>query len=73
MYQITQKNVIFSYSTKLLKCWGKFQSSYETNKSMKNIMRQILEGVNILDRHMPDGQFYLFLQLFSNTEKMSLN
>ena len=71
--KITQKNVIFSYSIKLLKHWGKFQSSYETNKSMENIMRRILEEVIILDRHKSDGQLYLFLHLFSSTEKICLN
>ena len=42
-------------------------------KSLENIMRLMLEGVVMSDRHMLDGQMYSFLQLFSNTEKMSLN
>ena len=40
---------------------------------MENIMRLILEEVIMSDRHKSDGQFYLFLQLFFNTEKISLN
>ena len=42
-------------------------------KSLENIMRLMLEGVVMSDRHMLDGQMYSFLQLFSNTEKMSLD
>ena len=42
-------------------------------KSMENIMRLILEEVIMSDRHMLEGQLYLFLQLFLNTEKISLN
>ena len=41
--------------------------------SMENILRLILEKVIMPDRHMSDGQLYLFLQLFFNTEKISLN
>ena len=52
----TQKNAIFSYFIKLLECWGKFQTSYETNKSVGNIMRLILEEVIMSDRHMSNGQ-----------------
>ena len=37
------------------------------------MMRLILEEVIISDRHMSDGQLYLFLQLFVNAEKISLN
>ena len=66
--KITQKNVIFSYFIKLLKYWGKFQSPYETNKPVGNIMRLILEEVIISDRHMSDGQLHLFVQLFLNAE-----
>ena len=33
----------------------------------------MLEEVIISDRHMSDGQMYSFLQLFFNTEKISLN
>ena len=62
--KITQKKVIFYYFIKLLEHCGKFQFSYETNKSMENIMRLILEEVIMLDRHMSDGQLYLFLQHF---------
>ena len=40
---------------------------------MENIMRLIPEEVIMSDRHKSDGQFYLFLQLFFNTEKISLN
>ena len=42
-------------------------------KSVENIMRLILEEVIMSDRHMSDEQFCLFLQLFFNTEKISLN
>ena len=41
--------------------------------SMENILRLILEKVIMPDRHMSDGQLYSFLQLFFNTEKISLN
>ena len=54
--KITQKNAFFSYFTKLLEYCGKFQSSYETNKPVGNIMRLILEKVIMSDRHMSDGQ-----------------
>ena len=40
---------------------------------MEKTMRLILEGVIMSDRHMSDGQMYSFLQLFFNTEKVSLN
>ena len=30
--KISQKNVIFSYFTKLYEYWGNFQSPYETRK-----------------------------------------
>ena len=40
---------------------------------MENLMRLILEEVIMSDRHMLDGQLYLFLQLFFNTEKIILN
>ena len=33
----------------------------------------MLEEVIMLDRDISDGQMYSFLQLFFNTEKMSLN
>ena len=33
----------------------------------------MLEEVIMPDRHMSDGQRYSFLQLFFNTEKISLN
>ena len=46
----------FSYFVKLLEYWGKFQSSYETNKSIGNITGLILEEVIMSDRHMSDGQ-----------------
>ena len=41
-------------------------------KSMENIRRLILEEVFMSDRYMSDGQMYSFLQLFFNTEKISL-
>ena len=67
--KITQNNVLFSYFIKLYEYWGNFQSSYETKKSsMEKIMRQMLEEVIV-----SDGQIYSFLQLFFNTEKLSLN
>ena len=34
--KITQKNVIFCYFVKFYSYNGKFQSSYETKKSMEN-------------------------------------
>ena len=40
---------------------------------MEKIMRIMLQEVIMLDRHMSDGQMYPFLQLFFNTEKISLN
>ena len=40
---------------------------------MQNIMRLMLEEVIMSDRHISDGQLYLFLQHFFNTEKISLN
>ena len=40
---------------------------------MENIMRLILEEVIMSDRHMSDGQLYVFLQLFFNNEKIRLN
>ena len=46
----------FSYFIKLLEYWGKSQSFYETNKSLGNVMRLILEEVIVSDRHMSDGQ-----------------
>ena len=46
----------FSYFIRLLEHWGKFQSSYEKNKTVGNIMSLILEKVIISDRHMSDGQ-----------------
>ena len=36
-------------------------------------MRLMLEEVIMSDRHMSDGQMYSYLQLFFNTEKISLN
>ena len=51
----TQKNVTFSYSTKLYEYWGNFQSSCETKKSMENVMRLMLEEVNMSDRHTSNG------------------
>ena len=66
-------NVIFSHFIKFQGYLGKFQSSYETKKPMENLMRLILEEVIMSDRHMLDGQLYLFLQLFFNTEKIILN
>ena len=71
--KISQRNIIFSYFIKLLEYQGKFQSSYETNKSVGNIMRLILEEVIMSDRHMSDEQLWLFLQVFFNTERISLN
>ena len=38
---------------------------------MENIMRLILEELIMTDRYMSDGQLYLFLQLFFNTEKLA--
>ena len=69
--KITQNNVLlfFSYFIKLYEYWGKLQSSHETKQSsMEKIMRLMLEEVI-----MSDGQMYSFLQLFFNTEKISLN
>ena len=39
---------------------------------MKKIMRLMLEEVIMSDRHMLDGQMYSFLQVFFNTEKITL-
>ena len=39
---------------------------------MENIMKQFPKKVIMSDRHMPDGQLYSFLQIFFNTEKISL-
>ena len=36
-------------------------------------MRLMLEEVTMSDRRMSDGQMHSFLQLFFNTEKISLN
>ena len=38
---------------------------------MENIMRLVLEELIMADRYMSDGQLYLFLQLFFNTEKLA--
>ena len=35
-------------------------------------MKQFLKKVIMSDRHMSDGQLYSFLQIFFNTEKISL-
>ena len=40
---------------------------------MVKVMRLMLEIVIMSDRHMSDGQAYSFLQLFFNTENISLN
>ena len=40
---------------------------------MEKIMRLMLEEVTMSDWHMSDRQMYSFLQLFCNTEKISLN
>ena len=40
---------------------------------MEKIIRLMLEEVIMSDRHMSDGQMNSFLQLFFNTEKISLN
>ena len=45
----------------------------QKKSSIKKIMRLILEEVIMSDRHMSDGQMYLFLQLCFNTEKIRLN
>ena len=42
-------------------------------KSMKNIMKLILEEIIMPVRHMWNGQLYSFLQLFFKTEKITLN
>ena len=67
--KITQKNVIFSYFIKLQEYWGNFQSSYETKKSIENILRLILDEAVMSDRHMLDGQKFA---TFFNTEKNEL-
>ena len=48
--KITQKNAIFPYFIKIQKYWGNFRSSYETKKSMENVMGLILEEVIMSDR-----------------------
>ena len=40
---------------------------------MEKITRLILGKVIMSDRHMSDGQMYLFLQLRFKTEKIRLN
>ena len=45
----------------------------QKKSSMEKIMRLMLEEVIMSYRHMSDGQMYSFLQLFFNTEKISLN
>ena len=40
---------------------------------MEKILRLMLEELIVSGRHMSDGQMYPFLQLFFNTEKISLN
>ena len=60
----------FSYFIRLLEHWGKFQSSYEKNKTVGNIMSLILEKVIISDRHMSDGQLWLFLQIFLTLKEL---
>ena len=67
--KITQKNVIFSYFIIQQEYWGNFQSSYETKKSMENILRLILDEAVMSDRHMLDGQKFA---TFFNTEKNEL-
>ena len=69
--KITQKNINFPYFIKLQEYWGNFESSYETNNPMENIMRLILEKFIMSDRHMSDGQLYSFLQLFSTLKKLA--
>ena len=66
--KITQKNVIFLISSDYWNTWVNFNLLMR-HKYMKNIMRLILEEVIMLNRHMLDGQLYLFF----NTEKISLN
>ena len=52
----------------------KTQFSYETKKSsMSKIMKLILDQVFMSDRHMSDGQMYLFLQIFSTRKKNRLD
>ena len=41
--------------------------------SMEKIMGLMPEEVIMSDRHISDGQMYSVLQLFFNTEKISLN
>ena len=38
---------------------------------MEKIMTLMLEEVIMLDRHMPDGQMYSYLQLFSTLKKLA--
>ena len=45
----------------------------QKKSSMEKIMRLMLEELIMSYRHMSDGQMYSFLQLFFNTEKISLN
>ena len=64
----------FLVSSNYYEYWRNFQSSYGTKKSsMKKIMRLMLEEVIMSDRNMSDGQMCSFLQLFFDTEKISLN
>ena len=64
----------FVVSSNYRNIWVTFKSSYETKKfSMENIIRLMLEEIIMSDRLLSDGQIYSFLQLFFNTEKISLN
>ena len=45
----------------------------DKKSSMEKIMGVRLEEVIMWHRHISDGQMYSFLQLFFNTEKVSLN
>ena len=40
---------------------------------MEKMTRLILDKVIVLDRHMSNGQMYLFLQLFSKSKNVRLN
>ena len=64
----------FVVSSNYRNIWVTFKSSYETKKfSMENIIRLMLEEIIMSDRLLSDVQIYSFLQLFFNTEKISLN
>ena len=50
-----------------------FNFLLDKKSSMEKIMTLLLKEVIMSDRHMSGGQMHSFLQLFFNTEQISLN